>query len=92
MINTFTQQIPLSAKGVHKICKKKVSDRQQASDKARHNEEGNIQQTPRRNWHYKNTLVQIWEQMLVVVECKEVAAAHSTSDSISFTFDLEIQY
>jgi hypothetical protein len=29
--------------------------------------------------------------MLVVVECKEVAAARSTSDSISFTFDLEIQ-
>jgi hypothetical protein len=43
------QRIPLSAKGVHKIGKNKVSDRHQASDKARHNEEGNIQQTPRRN-------------------------------------------
>lgn len=43
------QRIPLSAKGVHKIGKNKVSDHHQASDKARHNEEGNIQQTPRRN-------------------------------------------
>jgi hypothetical protein len=49
VINTFMQRIPLSAKGVHKIGKNNVSDRHQVSDKARHNEEGNIQQTARRN-------------------------------------------